>query len=149
MKGRSTRLASRNPSFAPKLSFPACRLGQGRGWHRGIQHSLAHRRVFRRTTAGGPDRLHLALQAAFGWTNSHLFQFLAGEGRWGILDPDGDFGAQPTMPARRARSMSRTSASSRLKTAVCRILLPAGRGPGKGAAPWRERIAMVSRTTIQ
>ena len=48
------------------------------------------------------DRLHLTLQAAFGWTNSHLFEFLAGEGRWGIPDPDGDFGPQP-IDARKAR----------------------------------------------
>ena len=33
------------------------------------------------------DRLHLTLQAAFGWTNSHLFEFHAGEGHWGIPDP--------------------------------------------------------------
>src|ERR1700728_1514263 len=25
------------------------------------------------------DRLHLTLQEAFGWTNSHLFEFFAGE----------------------------------------------------------------------
>ncbi|WP_316168653.1 MULTISPECIES: plasmid pRiA4b ORF-3 family protein [unclassified Bradyrhizobium] len=48
------------------------------------------------------DRLHLTLQTAFGWTNSHLFEFLAGEGRWGIPDPDGDFGPQP-IDARKAR----------------------------------------------
>ena len=48
------------------------------------------------------DRLHLTLQAAFGWTNSHLFEFLAGEGRWGIPDPGGDFGPQP-IDARKAR----------------------------------------------
>jgi hypothetical protein len=48
------------------------------------------------------DRLHLTLQAAFGWTNSHLFEFLAGEGRWGIPDPDGDFSPQP-IDAGRAR----------------------------------------------
>ncbi|MET4519179.1 hypothetical protein [Bradyrhizobium sp. I1.7.5] len=40
------------------------------------------------------DRLHLTLQAAFGWTNSHRFEFRAGEQRWGIPDPDGDL-AQP------------------------------------------------------
>ena len=34
------------------------------------------------------DRLHLTLQAAFGWTNSHLFEFFAGEVHWGIPDPD-------------------------------------------------------------
>ncbi|MDH2406962.1 plasmid pRiA4b ORF-3 family protein [Bradyrhizobium sp. SSUT18] len=48
------------------------------------------------------DRLHLTLQAALGWTNSHLFEFLAGEGRWGIPDPHGDFGPQP-IDARKAR----------------------------------------------
>lgn len=30
------------------------------------------------------DRLHLTLQSAFGWTNSHLFEFHAGEERWGM-----------------------------------------------------------------
>ena len=41
------------------------------------------------------DRLHLTLQEAFGWTNSHLFEFFAGEIRWGIPDPDNDYGHQP------------------------------------------------------
>jgi Plasmid pRiA4b ORF-3-like protein len=48
------------------------------------------------------DRLHLTLQAAFGWTNSHLFEILAGDGRWGTPDPDGDFDPQP-IDARKAR----------------------------------------------
>jgi hypothetical protein len=34
------------------------------------------------------DRLHLTLQAAFGWTNSHLYAFHAGGANWGVLDPD-------------------------------------------------------------
>jgi Plasmid pRiA4b ORF-3-like protein len=34
------------------------------------------------------DRLHLALQAAFGWTSSHLYAFHAGGASWGALDPD-------------------------------------------------------------
>jgi hypothetical protein len=41
------------------------------------------------------DRLHLTLQAAFGWTNSHLFEFFAGDVHWGIPDPDNDYGHQP------------------------------------------------------
>ena len=41
------------------------------------------------------DRLHLTLQTAFGWTNSHLFEFFAGDVHWGILDPDNDYGHQP------------------------------------------------------
>jgi hypothetical protein len=48
------------------------------------------------------DRLHLTLQAAFGWTDSHLFEFSAGEAHWGLPDPDGDFGPQP-IDARKAR----------------------------------------------
>jgi hypothetical protein len=48
------------------------------------------------------DRLHLTLQAAFGWTNSHLFEFFAGDVHWGIPDPDNDYGHQP-MNASEAR----------------------------------------------
>jgi len=33
------------------------------------------------------DRLHLTLQAAYGWTNSHLFEFFAGEVHWGSPIP--------------------------------------------------------------
>jgi hypothetical protein len=34
------------------------------------------------------DRLHLTLQAAFGWTNSHLYAFHADAMSWGEPDPD-------------------------------------------------------------
>jgi hypothetical protein len=34
------------------------------------------------------NRLHLALQAALGWTNSHLWEIRAGEASWGVPDPD-------------------------------------------------------------
>jgi hypothetical protein len=34
------------------------------------------------------DRLHLAIQAAMGWTNSHLFEIRAQDIGWGIPDPD-------------------------------------------------------------
>jgi hypothetical protein len=33
------------------------------------------------------DRLHAVLQAAIGWTNSHLWEFCAGDAGWGIPDP--------------------------------------------------------------
>jgi len=39
------------------------------------------------------DRLHLVLQAAIGWTNSHLYQIRARDVGWGIPDPD--FGGGP------------------------------------------------------
>ncbi len=34
------------------------------------------------------DRLHLTLQAALGWTNSHLYEIRAGKVGWGLPDPD-------------------------------------------------------------
>jgi len=48
------------------------------------------------------DRLHLTLQAAFGWTNTHLYAFTAGGIDWGIPDPHYPTGGQP-VDARKAR----------------------------------------------
>jgi Plasmid pRiA4b ORF-3-like protein/Transposase len=48
------------------------------------------------------DRLHLTLQAAFGWTNTHLYAFTAGGIDWGIPDPHVPTGDQP-VDARKAR----------------------------------------------
>src|SRR5438270_5127054 len=39
------------------------------------------------------DRLHLVLQAAMGWTNSHLYEIRARDVGWGRPDPD--FGDGP------------------------------------------------------
>ena len=39
------------------------------------------------------DRLHLVLQAAMGWTNSHLYEIRARDVGWGLPDPD--FGDGP------------------------------------------------------
>jgi hypothetical protein len=46
------------------------------------------------------DRLHLVLQAAIGWTNSHLYEFRARDIGWGVPDPH--FGEGP-IDARKAR----------------------------------------------
>ncbi len=46
------------------------------------------------------DRLHLVLQAAMGWTNSHLYEVRARGVGWGVPDPD--FGDGP-LDARKAR----------------------------------------------
>ena len=35
------------------------------------------------------DRLHLVLQAALGWTNSHLWEFRARDVGWGLPIPNG------------------------------------------------------------
>jgi hypothetical protein len=48
------------------------------------------------------NRLHLTLQAAFGWTNTHLYAFTAGGIDWGIPDPHYPTGGQP-VDARKAR----------------------------------------------
>ena len=34
------------------------------------------------------DCLHLTIQAAMGWTNTHLFEIRARDVGWGIADPD-------------------------------------------------------------
>jgi len=41
------------------------------------------------------DRLHAVLQAAIGWTNSHLWEIRIGDVGWGPADPDGQFGDGP------------------------------------------------------
>ncbi len=41
------------------------------------------------------DRLHLVLQAALGWTNSHLWEFRARDVGWGIPDPEWDARSGP------------------------------------------------------
>jgi len=46
------------------------------------------------------DRLHLVLQAAMGWTNSHLYEIRARDVGWGMPDPD--FGDGP-LDASKAR----------------------------------------------
>lgn len=46
------------------------------------------------------DRLHLVLQAAIGWTNSHLYEIRARDVGWGLPDPD--FGDGP-LNAKKAR----------------------------------------------
>jgi len=46
------------------------------------------------------DRLHLVLQAAIGWTNSHLYEIRARDVGWGV--PDHDFGDGP-LDASKAR----------------------------------------------
>lgn len=62
------------------------------------------------------DRLHLTLQEAFGWTNSHLFEFHAGEERWGAPIPTLILTPSPSMPARRGSAISFTNPAPRRST---------------------------------
>jgi hypothetical protein len=48
------------------------------------------------------DRLHLTIQAAMGWTNSHLYEIRAGGVGWSTPDPDADW-AGDFIDARKAR----------------------------------------------
>ena len=48
------------------------------------------------------DRLHLTIQAAMGWTNSHLYEIRAGDVGWSTPDPDADW-AGDFLDARKAR----------------------------------------------
>jgi hypothetical protein len=48
------------------------------------------------------DRLHATIQAAMGWTNSHLYEIRAGDVGWSTPTPDVD-GAGDFLDARKAR----------------------------------------------
>ena len=48
------------------------------------------------------DRLHLTIQAAMGWTNSHLYELRAGDVGWSTPNPDAD-GPGDFLDARKAR----------------------------------------------
>jgi hypothetical protein len=48
------------------------------------------------------DRLHLTIQAAMGWTNSHLYEIRAGDVRWSTPYPAADW-AGDFLDARKAR----------------------------------------------
>ncbi|MGE0139576.1 MAG: plasmid pRiA4b ORF-3 family protein [Ilumatobacteraceae bacterium] len=61
--------------------------------------------IWRRLLVDGSSTLaevHEVIQAAFGWWNYHLYEFAFGRTRYGIPDPDWDFGP-PARDARRAR----------------------------------------------
>jgi hypothetical protein len=48
------------------------------------------------------DRLHLAIQAAMGWTNTHLYEIRARDVGWSTPDADADWG-NDFLDARKAR----------------------------------------------
>ena len=49
------------------------------------------------------DRLHLTIQAAMGWTNSHLYEIRAGDVGWSTPYPDADWNVGEFLDARKAR----------------------------------------------
>ena len=58
------------------------------------------------------DHLHLAIQAAMGWTNSHLYEILADGVGWGMIDPDGGDGP---LDARKARLIDAIEDTKKLR----------------------------------
>ena len=44
------------------------------------------------------DRLHLTIQAAMGWNNTHLYMFGAGNMTWGLSDPE--YGGDELSPSK-------------------------------------------------
>ena len=61
--------------------------------------------IWRRVLVDGRgtlDQLHEVIQAAFGWLNYHLHEFEVGRTRYGIPDPDDDWG-EPPRDERRTR----------------------------------------------
>lgn len=61
--------------------------------------------IWRRVLVDGSatlDEVHEVIQAAFGWWNYHLYDFEFGRTRYGVPDPDWDFGP-PTRDASKSR----------------------------------------------
>lgn len=61
--------------------------------------------IWRRVLVDGAstlDHVHEVIQAAFGWWNYHLHEFEVGRTRYGIPDPDEDWG-EPAVDERRTR----------------------------------------------
>jgi Plasmid pRiA4b ORF-3-like protein len=53
------------------------------------------------------DRLHLTIQAAMRWTNSHLYELRAGDVGWSTPHPDADWASvSSSMPARLGLAIS-------------------------------------------
>src|SRR5689334_21284179 len=96
-------MSGRSCSAGRSVFFEAQPLGVNKSPHRPhVCLDPARSQLLRQFAQGKWPGANALAQAAFGWTNSHLFEFLAGEGRWGIPDPDGDFGPQP-IDARKTR----------------------------------------------
>ena len=64
------------------------------------------------------DRMHLTIQAAMGWTNSHLYMFEAGGATWGLPDPNF---ASEDLPAHK------TTLAELIEVSVVRIFGPVDR----------------------
>lgn len=60
------------------------------------------------------DRVHVVIQAAMGWQDSHLYEFMAGGARWGLPDTASEFGpgTRPAAEATLAEVLAATGTAS-------------------------------------
>ena len=96
------------------------------------------------------DRLHLTVQAAMGWTNSHLYEIRAGDVGWSTLYPEADW-PEDFLDARKhvdsqelaahvamlAKQWARTPATRRTRRAwrVAALTSAVVRGPATSRTP--------------
>ncbi len=59
----------------------------------GVKPPIWRRLLISSTTDLG--ELHEIIQIAMGWTDSHLHQFVVGDDRYGVPDPEFDYGMMP------------------------------------------------------
>ena len=64
------------------------------------------------------DRLHLTIQAAMGWTNSHLYEIRAGDVRWSTPNPDADWNVGEFRPVPGGPVMLAVERNDAARTAV-------------------------------
>ncbi|SPJ25954.1 hypothetical protein PAA8504_03810 [Palleronia abyssalis] len=86
------------------------------------------------------ERLHLVIQAAMGWENYHLYEFMVGEIRWGLPDPDFGTDALPV-----AKSSLAGVASTAGTAPICYIYDFGGR-PSCDAS---HTMSLSTRTNIE
>src|SRR5579862_9105327 len=90
------------------------------------------------------DRLHLALQAAMGWTNSHLYEIRARDVGWG--EPDPDWGDGPLMRARPASSTCSKTLAPR-RCAISTTSATAGSTRSRSSASYPPCLASLTRAS--
>ncbi len=89
------------------------------------------------------DRLHSALQAAIGWTDSHLYEIRVRDVRWGVPDPDWGDGPLDARKARLIDVLEETGAKTLSSTST--ISATAGSTRSRSSASPRRCRASHTR----
>ena len=91
------------------------------------------------------DRLHLTIQAAMGWTNSHLYMFEAGGATWGLPDPD--FGGDD-LPANKTTLAELIEASDLSPIPECVHLITLFRQQFRFLAAPNHQVRFICKSTL-